>query len=211
MEVFLRDLKDLQWQYRDEIRDRLEEFEHIGMNAPPKRIFADLAFCILTPQSDAHLCWEAVEILRERHLLLKGSAARIAPILRGRARFHHTKAKNIILARKNLDELYQKIHSHDSNRQIREWIVEHIRGLGYKEASHFLRNIGRGEGLVILDRHIIRCLCDFGVIVMPPASFGKKRYLEMEETARSWSKKIGISLLQLDFLFWLREKGEIFK
>ena len=211
MEVFVRELTDLHRRLRGEICERLEEFDRIGKSASPADIFADLVFCILTPQSDAHLCWGAVEILRERNLLLKGSATKIAAVLRGRARFHNTKAKNIVLARKNLTELYEKIHTERSNRQLREWIVENIRGLGYKEASHFLRNIGRGEGLVILDRHIMRCLRDFGVIEEPPASFSKKRYLEMEELTRSWSRKACIPLLHLDFLFWHREKNEIFK
>ena len=96
--VDLRDLKRLQKQLCGEICDRLKEFERIGKNSSQSEVFAELVFCILTPQSDAHLCWEAVGLLGDCNLLMKGSASRIAPLLRGRSRFHHTKAKNIVLA-----------------------------------------------------------------------------------------------------------------
>jgi len=38
-----------------------------------------------------------------------------------------------------------------------EWLVKNLTGLGYKEAGHFLRNIGSGK-IAILDRHILRNL-----------------------------------------------------
>ena len=43
-------------------------------------------------------------------------------------------------------------------------------GLGYKEASHFLRNIGLSEDIPILDRHILKNLVLLGAIDKVPSS-----------------------------------------
>ena len=84
-------------------------------------------------------------------------------------------------------------------------------GLGYKEASHFLRNIGLGEEFAILDRHILRNLARLKVIPEVPVSITKKRYLEIEEKLRRFAADIGIPVAELDLLFWSKETGWIFK
>jgi N-glycosylase/DNA lyase len=89
--------------------------------------------------------------------------------------------------------------------------VKNIPGLGYKEASHFLRNIGLGCDLAILDRHIMRCLLECGVILEIPASLNRKRYLELEQKMKDFSAMLDIPLSHLDLVFWYSEKGEIFK
>ena len=55
-----------------------------------------------------------------------------------------------------------------------------VKGLGMKEASHFLRNVGRGKTIAILDRHILKNLKKYGAIDGVPTSLTKKRYLEIE-------------------------------
>ncbi len=89
--------------------------------------------------------------------------------------------------------------------------TENVNGLGYKEASHFLRNVGLGEEFAILDRHILRNLKDFGVLPEIPISLTKKRYLEIEEKVRRFSREIGIPMGELDLLLWSKETGWIFK
>ena len=42
--------------------------------------------------------------------------------------------------------------------QAREWLVHNVKGIGYKEAGHFSRNIGFTQDLAILDRHILKNL-----------------------------------------------------
>ena len=84
-------------------------------------------------------------------------------------------------------------------------------GIGYKEASHFLRNIGYGEDIAILDRHILKNLKLLNVISDIPASLSKKQYLLIEKKMKQFSKKINISLSHLDLLLWYREAGEVFK
>jgi N-glycosylase/DNA lyase len=95
--------------------------------------------------------------------------------------------------------------------EARQWLVTNVKGLGFKEASHFLRNIGFGEKIAILDRHILKNLKKAGVINQVPASITKNMYLSIEEKMRAFANKIKIPLSHLDLLFWCNETGEIFK
>ena len=210
----LEELKDLYSEKRNDIHQRLREFREI-LDRNDDDVFAELCFCLLTPQSSAKTCWAAVSRLKERSLLLKGEANEIQPQLND-VRFGDSKAKYIVEARATFSKdgkLYLKSHlSSFTNRfELREWMVENVKGLGYKEASHFLRNIGLGEEFAILDRHILRNLKRLEVITEVPVSITKKRYLEIEEKLRSFSREIGIPLADLDLLFWSRETGWIFK
>ncbi len=85
-----------------------------------------------------------------------------------------------------------------------------VKGLGWKEASHFLRNIGR-RNLAILDRHILRNLKRHQVIRSLPKTLTAKRYKAIEQQFARFAEAIGISMDELDLLFWSRETGEILK
>ena len=95
--------------------------------------------------------------------------------------------------------------------ETRRWIVEEVKGIGYKEASHFLRNISKGTNLAILDRHILKNLKRLGVPDSLPASMSEKKYLEIEERMRKFSQKSGIQMGHLDFVLWYYETGNVFK
>jgi N-glycosylase/DNA lyase len=84
-------------------------------------------------------------------------------------------------------------------------------GLGYKEATHFLRNIGLNGGLAILDRHILRNLKRYGAIRSVPTSLSRKKYLSVERSFARFSERIGITLDELDLVFWSMETGVIRK
>jgi N-glycosylase/DNA lyase len=95
---------------------------------------------------------------------------------------------------------------------VRDWLVENIKGYGYKEASHFLRNIGLGRDIAILDRHILKNLKRYGVISKIPDSVGSRKvYLDIEERMRRFSKRSGIPMDALDLVFWSMQTGFIFK
>jgi N-glycosylase/DNA lyase len=93
----------------------------------------------------------------------------------------------------------------------REWLVANINGMSYKEASHFLRNIGMGQDLAILDRHILKNLVRLGVIQEIPSSISPRKYLDIEEKMRRFCTREKIPMDHLDMLLWCRETGEIFK
>ena len=208
------ELHKLYQERRDAIRARLSEFKQV-LQRSEEDVFAELCFCLLTPQSSAKTCWDAVTRLREKSLLLKGSQQDIEPVLHS-VRFNDTKARYIVEARALFSKdgallIKPQITSFYNSYGLREWLVENVKGLGYKEASHFLRNIGLGEEFAILDRHILRNLAQLKVIPEVPATLTKKRYLEIEERVRRFSKEIGIPMADLDLLLWSKETGWIFK
>ncbi|MCD6387592.1 MAG: hypothetical protein J7L30_04640, partial [Methanophagales archaeon] len=83
---------------KHEIEERLSEFKRLWAEGSEEDIFAELAFCILTPQTKARNCWDAVLRLRDADLLLKGNEEQVAEALEG-VRFRHKKAKYIVEAR----------------------------------------------------------------------------------------------------------------
>jgi len=207
-------LKKIYETKRDEILRRLKYFEGIW-DKTDKEIFKELCFCILTPQSKAETCDEIINKLARNRLLFKGGANKIKPYLK-KVRFYKNKSRYIIETRRFLqDKCRIKIKDRLDIKNIiatREWLVKNIKGIGYKEASHFLRNIGFGENLAILDRHILKNLKKFGVIKNIPESIGRKKvYLDIENKFRDFADKIGIPMAHLDLLFWSMETGKIFK
>jgi N-glycosylase/DNA lyase len=216
MAVDKEKIKALQAVYKEKksaIVDRLADFKTVG-GACDSEIFGELCFCILTPQSKAVKCDEIIRKLKETKLLFEGDAGQIRPHVKG-ARFYKNKTGYLVAARDNLSRdgkvrIKDKIDSKDPV-STREWLVKNIKGIGYKEASHFLRNIGLGEDLAILDVHILRNLKELGVISDIPKSLTKKRYLDIEEKLRSFSRDSGIPAGHLDILFWSMATGRIFK
>jgi N-glycosylase/DNA lyase len=197
-----------------EIKKRLEEFEQIKNNSD-ERIFSELAFCICTPQSKATSAWAAIEALVKNNYLFTRSERMIRPFLNV-VRFADNKSKYIIEARELFSKngklnIKEKIQSFSDNLKLREWLVENVKGLGMKESSHFLRNIGLGSSLAILDVHVLNNLKEYDVIEDIPKTLTKKNYLEIENRIKEFSKLVGIPMDELDLLFWSEETGVIFK
>lgn len=192
---------------KKEIKKRLKEFESAG-KCGTKKLFSELCFCLLTPQSNARHCDRAIQELKRTGLLFKGDAAGIRKLLKRHTRFHNKKAEYIIGARASFDK---SVLGAGNALKIRDLLVKDIKGLGYKEASHFLRNIGLGQNIAILDRHILKNLKRYGAIDNIPSSLTPGLYLNIEEKAAVFAKHVNIPLEELDLLFWSSETGEIFK
>ncbi|OPY54331.1 MAG: N-glycosylase/DNA lyase [Methanosaeta sp. PtaU1.Bin112] len=197
---------------KPKIEARLMDFRRIWENASDEEIFSELAFCLLTPQSKARTCWRAVERLCEKKMMTGSAPAEISSQLTG-VRFHQRKGEYICLAREMFRSrsLRDTLSAFADPAEAREWLVQNIKGMGYKEASHFLRNIGIGENLAILDRHILKNLLLLGVIDEIPASLTKRTYLVIEGKMAAFSSKTKIPMGHLDLLLWYKEAGEVFK
>jgi N-glycosylase/DNA lyase len=151
----------------------------------------------------------------EKQILMDGGVEEIRSELLG-VRFKNNKSRYIVEARRMLSEggtvfLRSKIKKFANVLDCREWFAENVLGIGYKEASHFLRNIGLGEELTILDRHILKNLLKYNVISEVPRSLTRSRYMDIEKRMKNFSASIDIPVAHLDLLFWCRETGEIFK
>lgn len=192
---------------KDIIRKRLDDFRLV----PAGDYFYELVYCLLTPQSSAVNAFRAVEELK--HAELRGTGADPAPILahpQHYIRFHNTKARRIIEARRSFPVIAQKLSNRSTTPELREWLVLNVKGLGWKEASHFLRNIGHRD-LAILDRHILKNLKRHAVLRRIPRAITKRHYLRIEEKFKLFADAVGLSIDELDLLFWSNETGEILK
>lgn len=208
---------ELQEKYskrKHEIGQRLLHFESVGKMGG-KKLFEELCFCILTPQSKAFSCDAAIQELKEKGLLLDGGADEISGILSKKTRFHNKKAEYLVEAREKFREkgfeTLAKATFHGSEREARGILLKSVKGIGWKEAGHYLRNVGRGRTVAILDRHILKNLVRYGAIPTLPKSLTPKRYLEIERRMEKFCKKAGIPMAHLDLLFWAEETGRIFK
>ena len=198
--------KDLISLYKNDksiIESKISDFKSL----PEKDYFKEFMFCLLTPQSNAKKCWDAVEKLE--NISLK-ETKKIEEILKTRTRFYKTKAVRLSKAQEAFNQILPILNN--TNRiSLRNKIQELVNGYGLKEAGHFLRNIGKSDNqIAILDRHILRNLESIQVIEMPK-SMNKRSYLELEQKFLKFSKEIGIPIDHLDILFWSKETGEVFK
>jgi len=197
------------------IRRRLALFSRVYALKNDRDIFKELCFCLLTPQTRAVLCDRAIRDLSASRLLFEGDEGSIRDRLRGTVRFHNKKSAYVVAARDLFKTgkrfTVKKRFDTDDIHATREWLVKHVKGLGYKEASHFLRNIGLGHDIAILDIHILRNLMRYGVIKRLPATLSRNIYLAIEESMRCFARKIRIPLAELDLVFWSRQTGFIFK
>ena len=201
---------------KDDIRRRLQDFKEVWEHGDDKKIFAELAFCLCTPQSKAVASDLAIRRAIDAGVLHTGKPEDIEPHLtRSGVRFAHNKSRYIVEARNyftqgGLLRIKSKLNF-DDVVALRNWLADNVLGIGMKEASHFLRNIGFGKDLAILDRHILKNLRKHAVIKDIPKVLTKQKYLEIEQAMKKFSDKIMIRLDELDLLFWSEETGQIFK
>lgn len=199
---------------KDKIKRRLKEFEAVGKEND-RRLFEELCFCIFTANASAKMGANCIELIRP--VLFTGSPKELQERIKGHYRFWRVRPEYIVHTREYLREacglkMRKFIDSFKDRESLRDFFAKNkgIKGIGYKEASHFLRNIGI-KGYGIMDKHILKCLCEFGIICeVKPVNTGEK-YLEMEAKLKEFSRKIGVDFDELDLLLWSSKTGEILK
>ena len=211
----IAELKRAYSEKSEEIRARLIEFRQVRETASDERLFEELAFCIFTAAASARMGLRAVE--RVRPVLMTGSMRQIQKTLlrthrwpRARGAFvYETREYLRQSCRLRMRDLLSGFSDPDARRDFFASTRE-IRGLAYKESSHFLRNIGY-TGYAILDKHVLGRLFEFGVTDSdkPPAT--RTRYLETERRMKDFAGRIRIDFDELDLLLWYTKTGEILK
>ncbi len=212
----LRELRESYKLKRAAIRERLGDFAAIARDGDDARLFEELVFCIFTAGASARMGLASIE--RVRPILFTGAHRRLEKALVGAHRFPRARSGYIVTTRNWLRidcdlRLRDKLDSFgDDTEARRDYFARTpgIKGIGYKEASHYLRNIGY-RGYAILDKHILRTLHDFGVIDSPKPPGTKKKYLAIEENMRHFAREARIDFDELDLLLWSNRTGEILK
>ncbi len=205
----IADLKKEMKKRRIEVERRISEFEKIGKDE--KKMFYELCFCILTANYTAE---GGIRIQKEiGEGFLKMNMEELKSKLRElKHRFPNKRAEYIIEARKKRD-LLKELKDMD-DEEAREFIVKNFKGVGYKEASHFLRNIGR-KNIAIVDYHIMDLLQRYDLIKYKKEKNKKqmtrKRYMEIESLLKEISSRAKINLARLDLYLWAMETGKVLK
>ena len=209
--------QDLLKEYRirrRKIQSRLRDFTQLGKTASEAHLFAELAFCLLTPQTSARRCDSAVKELVRTRLLFRGGVEPIARVLHRQVRFHNHKARYIVETRALLTrnrKLRVRERLVGEPAEIREWLLAEVPGFGLKEATHFMRNVGRSGDLAILDRHILRNMVRYGAMARMPASLSRRTYAIVERKFQTFAAELDLPPAALDLLLWSQGTGEIFK
>lgn len=211
-------ITDLRRDYRTKktaIIARLAEFQTVREKGD-RAVFEELCYCILTAGSSAKMGMRTVEALRD--LLQSGNREDLVRRARDkRVRFWRVRPSYIFHTREYLQKhcgmkLLDLLQSFDSPVARRDFLAKNkdIKGLGYKEASHFLRNIGF-PGYAILDKHILNSLREMRIITRRMRPNTRKGYLEIEKRLARFAEEVGIDMDHLDLLLWSRKTGEILK
>jgi len=212
---FIGELKEDYRAKRPFIVKRLAEFRAV-YDRGDRAIFEELCYCILTAGSSAKMGMRTVAALGD--LLHAGGEEELQERARQhRVRFWRVRPSYIVRTREYLEgacgmKLRRLLESLEDREERRDFFAQNklVKGLGYKEASHFLRNIGF-PGYAILDKHILNSLRELGVTRTAHPPKGRNEYLDVEEKLVCFARKIGIDMDHLDLLLWSRKTGEILK
>jgi N-glycosylase/DNA lyase len=208
MKKLLESIENLKkGEVKKSIDQRTEEFRELGKK-PSSEIFKELCFCILTANFNAEKGIKIQQEIGEGFLTLpEGQLSKRLKELGHR--YPNTRAKYIAEARKYRDLLEDIAKSSGDGNELREWLVKNVRGLGYKEASHFLRNTGC-TNFAIIDFHIVDILSKHGLIEKPK-TVTKGKYIEIEKFLKKIAEKLNLNLAELDLYLWYMETGKVLK
>jgi len=154
-----------------------------------------------------------------RSLLLDGDSDAMTIALKetGAHRFPVARPRYIVTTRNYFHAdcgmaLRKRLRSFKDPFERRDWLAQEkqVKGLGYKESSHFLRNIGV-KGHAILDKHVMRCLVEVGVLYSAKPPSTRRKYLEVEQQLIRFARDIGIDFDELDLVLWSMKTGEVLK
>jgi N-glycosylase/DNA lyase len=192
------------------VLERVEEFK-LNNLAGEEVWFRELLLCILTSNSSFVSAYIALNAIIP--YVFNSDINKISKILKNsRYRFYNIKAKYIYEAKKfygNLKSTVKPIADKDQF-EAREFILNNFLGLGMKESSHFLRNVGYFN-LAIIDRHVMNFLYKNAIIESNIIKLNKTRYLYYESFLRSIATSVGYEVGVLDLFIWFHETGTLLK
>jgi len=213
--ITIKGIKETHKKRGGEIRRRLLEFDDIWQNGSNQRLWEEMVYCFFTGGCSAKMGLRSVEAVRP--YLKSGSHEDVMNALLGRHRYPRARARYVVESRTFLENhcgmrLREKMEDFTCNLERRDWLVKEkgIKGLGYKEASHYLRNIGF-KGYAILDKHVLRCLTELKIIEESKPPNTRMRYLSVENQLKKFADQVEIDFDEMDLVLWSMKTGEILK
>jgi N-glycosylase/DNA lyase len=118
-------------------------------------------------------------------------------------RSRHLAATHTIVT-KEYGSLVKLLASFDNASEARSWLIKHVPGLGPKQSSMFLRNIGASYELAILDRHVLNYMSALGIYSGDkPYISSINTYRQCEVLLRGHADDLECSVGLLDWAIWI--------
>ncbi len=182
----------------------------------------ELVVCILGSQVRHEMATTALERLEQAQLLhddwWSGSRdtfeSKVFDVLSGRTlhfqekwcyRFPKARSQQLAKARDAIAEksLSERLSKFSDPKRVRKELVKDISGLGPKQASMFLRNIGRCYDLAILDTHVLRFMDVKNLLCLNKTKINTvKAYERAERIAVNYAKELGYPVGYMDWAIW---------
>lgn len=223
----LEEIASLKEKVGSLVNARLEQFRRLGREGKvifdfrpfanyvyQMDIFSELCFCILTANSSALMGIKLQESIGIEGFKSMSFEQLEKAIASAGHRFPKQRAERIVKARERFEGVLELLRSEKESKKIRELLSDpkspyKVEGLGLKEASHFLRNIGF-ENLAIVDRHVLRYLKEKS-LVPESKTLTKNLYMQAEERLEELCHRLGISQAELDLYIFYEKTGKVLK
>ena len=195
---------------QDDIQARLEDFKAVR-NASDEKLFEELAFCIFAANSSADMGMKAVELLQP--VMHDGSLSDYKDAVEGKVRFYNVRSEYLHHNKKIIEDaggMSTLLQTRDDTSELRLYLKDTIKGLGMKESSHYLRNIGY-FGLCILDKHVRRVLSTLNVFKDDDRPSTVKEYEKKEQKMKLFADEHDLCIDTLDLAVWSYKTGTIQK
>jgi N-glycosylase/DNA lyase len=206
-------VNELRWdsRVRKMVEDRMDEFRLVH-EMDTFKWYEELVYCLLTAYASAAMGQRCVDALLRENVLMEGSEEDIRRVLVETGhRFPNKRSEYIYNTRALAPVIKETLESLGDSNQARAWLVKNVKGLGWKEGSHYLRNIGYFD-LAIIDRHILNNLREFGLLDMDGwKGLTRKRYLAIEELLDVVAERLRLEPGELDLYMWYRKTGKVLK
>lgn len=178
-----------------------------GRRTDKREIWFELSFCIASSQDRVRRATMAARCLAQAYDELRNSHDPLSTIREAfereyvSLRFINRKSEQLAEAWVRLQEIFEVISSIDQNFEsptlARDYLISNFPGIGPKQASMFLRNIGWGSDLAIVDSHILQIAS-----VLFDEAQSADRYMDLESRLRGFASDRGIALEKLDVILW---------
>ena len=179
-------------------------------------LWRELVYCILGSRVRFEVVHAAIERMDELCLLSESprnahfdryeedtvtALSKGYPFYRVRARQIRRAAEHVYTSRRSISDLLKRA---SDARSVRRILTAEVAGLGPKQASLFLRNIGFAKRIAVLDVHILTYLRWIGLIDSPLKSVPTMgKYEALEDAFLQHSYSFGIPPDQFDLGVWV--------
>ncbi len=208
------------------IEDRLKG--QLGRDWQEADLRRELVGCILGSQVRHEMAVTATENLESAGLMadrwwccrnIEGFGSRVFDVLSGsgntakpsgRYRFPSSRARQLASARDAIAQLplRDRVLGIADPFEMRRRLITDIPGLGPKQASMFLRNIGRSYDLAIIDVHVLRFLRVQDILLNEKTAIGSLRSYELiERKIVEYADSLGFPAGYLDWAIWATMKA----